>query len=201
MGGNLTICVPRKGILTSFRHLGDSFSSLLCMYLSLGSRVWVVAILSSSVFAFGQTQREQPTAACPAQPATLRAMHGCYRALLVFAPALDSPQLVEQFNQLKPNAVAMRSRKLLYVPIVPEGHNQPIPTTRVPTARLSEDELAAVHHRFKVEPGDFLVILIGEDGGQKLDSKTPVTMDQLDHLIDSMPMRQKETQQEAPPQQ
>ena len=171
------------------------------MYLSLGSRVWVRAILSSCVFAFGQTRREQPTAACPAQPATLRAMRDCYRALLVFAPALDNPQIVEQFNQLKPNAVDMRSRKLLYVPIVPEGHNQPIPTTRVPTARLSEDELAAMRHRFNVEAGDFLVILIGEDGGQKLSSKTPVTMDQLDHLIDSMPRRQKETQQEAPQQQ
>jgi hypothetical protein len=168
------------------------------MYLSLGSRVWVAAVFFSSVIAFGQTRREQPTAACPAQPATLRAMRDCYRALLVFAPALDSPQLVEQFNQLKPNAANMRSRKLLYVPIVPEGHNQPIPTTKVPTARLSEDELAAVHDRFKVEPGDFLVILIGEDGGQKLESKTPVTMDQLDHLIDSMPMRHKEMQQEAP---
>jgi bifunctional DNA-binding transcriptional regulator/antitoxin component of YhaV-PrlF toxin-antitoxin module len=71
----------------------------------------------------------------------------------------------------------------------------------VPTARLSEDELAAMRHRFNVEAGDFLVILIGEDGGQKLSSKTPVTMDQLDHLIDSMPRRQKETQQEAPQQQ
>jgi hypothetical protein len=83
---------------------------------------------------------------------------------------------------------------------VPEGHNQPIPSTRVPTARLSEDELAAMRHRFKVEDGDFLVVLIGEDGGQKLSSQTPVTMDRLNQLIDSMPMRQKETQQEAPPQ-
>jgi hypothetical protein len=170
------------------------------MYLSLGSRAWVLAVLSSCVFAFGQTRREQPTAACPAQPATLGAMRGCYRALLVFAPALDHPQMVDQFSQLKPNAVEMRSRKLLYVPIVPEGHNQPIPSTRVPTARLSEDELAAMRHRFKVEDGDFLVVLIGEDGGQKLSSQTPVTMDRLNQLIDSMPMRQKETQQEAPPQ-
>jgi hypothetical protein len=126
-------------------------------------------------------------------------MRGCYRALLVFAPALNSPQTVEQFNQLKGNVADMKRRDLLYVPIVPEGHNQPIPDTKVPTARLSEDELAAMRHRFKVEPGDFLVILIGKDGGEKLNSPTPVPMDRLQRLIDSMPMRKNEMQrQEAP---
>jgi Glu-tRNA(Gln) amidotransferase subunit E-like FAD-binding protein len=66
----------------------------------------------------------------------------------------------------------------------------------VPTARLSEDELAAMRHRFKVEPNDFLVILIGKDGQEKLDSRAPVTVDQLEKLIDSMPMRKREMQPE-----
>ena len=42
---------------------------------------------------------------------------------------------------------------------------------------------------FKVEPADFLVVLIGKDGGEKLNSPNPVTMDRLRRLIDSMPMR------------
>jgi hypothetical protein len=123
-------------------------------------------------------------------------MRDCYRPLLVFAPALDHPQLVEQFNQLKAHVPELKSRSVLYVPIVPEGHNQPIPGSRVPTARLSEDELAAMRHRFKVEPADFLVILVGKDGGVKLNSRTPVPMDQLEQLIDSMPMRKSEMQQQ-----
>ena len=48
-------------------------------------------------------------------------MRDCYRPLLVFAPALDDPQLVEEFNQLKAHATELKSRNVLYVPIVPGG--------------------------------------------------------------------------------
>ena len=144
----------------------------------------------------GQVPKDQPSADCPAQPNTLRAMLNCYRPLLVFAPALDTPQLAQQFNELKAHASELKTRSVLYVPIVPEGHNQPIPGSRVPTVRLSEDELAAMRHRFKVEPAEFLVILIGKDGGEKLNSRTPVTAAQLERLIDSMPMRKGEMQRD-----
>ena len=163
-------------------------------------RFSVFALLSSFSLAAmnGQVPKEQPSAECPAQPNTLRAMRGCYRPLLVFAPALDQPQLVEEFNQLKVHATELKIRNLLYVPIVPEGHNQPIPGSKVPTARLSEDELAAMRHRFKVEPAEFLVILIGKDGAEKLSSKTPIPVDELERVIDSMSMRKSEKQPEPP---
>jgi len=167
----------------------------------------VLLVLRSSVFALlsslclatmtgqtGQTRNPQPTAGCPEQPSTLRAMHNCYHPLLVFAPAMDDPQLVEQFNQLKAHAGELRSRDLLYVPIVPEGHNQPIPGSRIHTASLSEDELAAMRHHFKVEPAEFLVILIDKDGGEKLSSRTPVPVDRLKQLTDPIPIRRGEMQ-------
>ena len=168
------------------------------MHVSLAVRFSAFALLSVVPFAAmtGQTNGEQTGSPCPAHPKTLRAMRDCYRPLLVFAPALDNPQLVEQFNQLKAHAVEMKSRDLLYVPIVPEGHNQPIPGSRIPTASLSEDELAATRHRFKVEPDEFLVIFIGKDGQEKVHSRTPVSMDQLKPLIDSMPMRKGEMKQD-----
>lgn len=164
------------------------------MHLPLALRFSVFALSFAAMI--GQVPKEQPSAGCPPQPNTLRAMRECYRALLVFAPALDNPQLVQQFNELKAHATELKSRSVLYVPIVPEGHNQPIPGSKVPTVRLSEDELAAMRHRFKVEPAEFLVILIGKDGGEKLNSRTPVTMVQLERLIDSMPMRKSEMQPE-----
>ena len=168
------------------------------MQVSLALRFSVFAVLSSLPLATmtGQTRREQPSAGCPAQPSTLRAMRECYRPLLVFAPAMDDPQLVEQFSQLKDHALELRSRDLLYVPIVPEGHNQPVPRSRIHTASLSEDELAAMRHHFKVEPAEFLVILIGKDGEEKLSNKAPIPVDQLERLIDSMPMRKDEMRPE-----
>ena len=173
------------------------------MHVSSAWRFSVFAVLSSLCLATmtGQTRKEQPTAACPAQPATLRAMRNCYRALLVFGPAMTDPQMVAQFNQLKDHAVDLRSRDVLYVPVVPEGHNQPIPGSKLHTGSLSEDELAAVRLHYKVEPAEFLVILIGKDGGEKLNSQTPVPLDQLKQLIDSMPMRKRETQQSPQAQQ
>jgi hypothetical protein len=164
------------------------------MHLPLALRFSVFALSFAAMI--GQVPKEQPSAGCPPQPNTLRAMRNCYRALLVFAPALDNPQLVQQFNELKAHAPELKTRSVLYVPIVPEGHNQPIPGSRVPTVRLSEDELAAMRHRFKVEQADFLVILIGKDGAEKLNSPTPVTVVQLERLIDSMPMRKSEMQPE-----
>jgi Domain of unknown function (DUF4174) len=163
-------------------------------------RFSVFAVISAFSLAgmSGQTRSPQPSAGCPAQPNTLRAMRGCYRPLLVFAPSLDNPQLVQEFNQLKAHAIELKSRSVLYVPIVPEGHNQPIPGSKMPTARLSEDELAAMRHRFKVEPPDFLVILIGKDGEEKLSNTAPVPVDEMERLIDSMSMRKSEMRQEPP---
>lgn len=176
------------------------FWRLLCMLFPQALRFSVFAAISAFPLAamMGQTRSPQPSAGCPAQPNTLRAMRGCYRPLLVFAPSLDNPQLVEEFNQLKAHALEIKSRSVLYVPIVPEGHNQPIPGSKVPTARLSEDELAAMRHHFKVEPPDFLVILIGKDGEEKLSNKTPVPVDQIERLIDSMPNRKSEMRPEPP---
>src|SRR6202041_4115954 len=115
------------------------------MHLPAALRFSGFSLLSSVSFATmtGQAGNSQPTAACPAQPNTLRAMRNCYRPLLVFAPALDNPQLAEEFNQLKAHAAELKSRSLLYVPIVPEAHNQPIPGSTVPTATLSADKIPA----------------------------------------------------------
>ena len=189
--------------LQLFAHPICLFSTLFSMYLPpvVNSLVLASLLGISSTSMMGQALPEQdrghqPTDACPAQPHTLGAMRNCYRPLLVFAPAMDNPQLVQQFNQLKTQPDELKRRNMLYVPIVPEGHNQPVPSSKVPTARLSEDELAALRHRFNVEPEEFLVILIGKDGGQKLDSRTPVGIEQLKRLIDSMPMRKSEKKQE-----
>jgi hypothetical protein len=53
-----------------------------------------------------------------------------------------------------------------------------------------------MRHRFKVEPPDFLVILIGKDGEEKLSNKKPVPVDQIERLIDSMPMHKNEMKAE-----
>lgn len=50
----------------------------------------------------------------------------------------------------------------------------------------------ATMKRYKVTPGDFTVILLGKDGGEKLRQSQPLKLKDLYPLIDSMPMRQRE---------
>jgi hypothetical protein len=165
------------------------------MRISPAIRFCAFLLLPVTALTAQNQQREVPTAGCPPQPSTIRAMRNCYRPLLVFAPAMNDPQLLQEFSQLKSQAPDLKIRDIIYVPVVPEGHNQPIPKSALHTASLSEDELAAVRHHYNVEPNEFLVILLGKDGGEKLTSHTPVPVGQLKQIIDSMPMRKRETKQ------
>lgn len=47
--------------------------------------------------------------------------------------------------------------------------------------------------RYRVDDKEFLIILIGKDGSEKLRSDTVVSPDKLYALIDAMPMRREET--------
>ena len=50
---------------------------------------------------------------------------------------------------------------------------------------------------FTVDPGEFRVILVGKDGGVKLDRNDSVSVAELFALIDSMPMRRHEMSQDG----
>jgi hypothetical protein len=39
---------------------------------------------------------------------------------------------------------------------------------------------------------DFVVVLVGKDGGEKFRTKKPISVLKLDDLVDAMPMRRQE---------
>lgn len=49
-----------------------------------------------------------------------------------------------------------------------------------------------LRQRYDLPPGGFHVLLLGKDGGVKLRSDQPVALEDLNALIDTMPMRQRE---------
>ncbi len=57
----------------------------------------------------------------------------------------------------------------------------------------------ALRERFKVSRAAFAVILLGKDGGTKLNRNGPVTLDEIFGLIDSMPMRREEMRRKEKP--
>lgn len=133
----------------------------------------------------------QAQAGCPLHPATVAAMRDCYRPLIVFAPSARDPRVKQQQAILDSAAGGMRERKLLYLPVFTDSADFAAPLT-APFIVLPAAEQAALRKRFGSRPGDFAVVLLGEDGGAKLRSRAPVTPDRLNSLVDSMPMRQRE---------
>ncbi len=128
---------------------------------------------------------------CPARPQTLAQMRGCYRPLLVFAPTASDPRLARQRDALDHAADDMMDRNLLLVPI-PKAGSSPETPLDAPFVLLGAAEMAAARRRYGVLPASFRVLLLGEDGGVKLTSHTPVAVERLNSLVDSMPTRKLE---------
>ena len=130
---------------------------------------------------------------CPMRPKTLAEMRGCYRPLLVFAPSTADARLVTQRKALDAAADDMMDRNVLLIPIAATGAKFEAPLD-APYAMLDPAERAAARKHFGAAPGAFKVVLLGEDGGAKLQSSTPVAVERLNGLIDSMPTRKAEMQ-------
>lgn len=130
----------------------------------------------------------------PQERVALATLRHDYRPLLVFAA--DNEGLREQVKLLREYAHQMRERQVVMVPILMHEENDAtgwkgeLPEDRVVWLERAEEEVA--RKRFHVGADEFAVILLGKDGGEKLRSQNPVTMERLNKLIDGMPMRQKE---------
>lgn len=116
---------------------------------------------------------------------TLQQLKDQARPLLVFAPKPDDPRLEIQMRTLQEHASEAHERDVVMVAL---PYNTPSPTA----AQLSSDDALDARRRFGVAPGEFAVILLGKDGGSKLRSSKPISMQKLDDTIDAMPMRRDE---------
>jgi Domain of unknown function (DUF4174) len=130
----------------------------------------------------------QANSKCQVQPKTLAAMRRCYRPLLVFAPHADDVRLKKQGAILDAAADDMMDRFVMLTPVLADakGYQTPLDT---PYIVLSKNEIQAIRERFHVAEDRFLVLLLGEDGAEKLRSPAPVSADRLNALIDTMPDR------------
>ncbi len=125
-----------------------------------------------------------PVAAMSQAPTTLEAMRDRHRVLLVFSNG-DNQLAAAQLRVAAEHAAGFRERDLVLLGLA--GTNQ-----TAPTAMLSASEHSAARKRFHVKAGEFTVILLGRDGGEKLRAHTPISWDTLQSTIDAMPMRRDE---------
>ena len=92
-----------------------------------------------------------------------------HRKLLVFRSTHDARSYEQQMAELQAHAQDRKERDLLIV----EGDEK-------------------LRGSFHVPADEFAIVLIGKDGGEKLRRHTPLTVRELNAVIDAMPMRQQE---------
>ena len=110
--------------------------------------------------------------AMAAQAADLLAGHRWQDRVVLLLAAPDDPALAEQQRRLDDAAAAMAERDV--VVLVPD-----------------RDDATGLRQRFGLDDG-FAVLLLGKDGGVKLQARQPVAATELIALIDAMPMRRRE---------
>jgi hypothetical protein len=151
-------------------------------------RFLLVAFVLPCAAALGQASPK-----CQVQPKTLAAMRNCYRPLLVFSPSSSDPRLKRQSKILDEDADDMMDRFVMFTPILPstKGFSTPLDT---PYVVLSTEQMQSIRARFQIPAGDFVVLLLGEDGSEALRSTRPIESTQLNSVIDHMPSRKIEMQ-------
>lgn len=133
-----------------------------------------------------------------AQPQTIASLVDKSRILLLFAPSDTSPLFQRQLTLLAHHGPDLAERDLVLLPIL--GNAGPAASTNtlrdlhppVVSPTLSIQEQLTLRHRFHIAPGDFTILLLGKDGGEKLRQQIPITLEKLNATIDAMPMRRDE---------
>jgi hypothetical protein len=140
------------------------------------------------LFITSLTAAAQASPKCQVRPKTLAAMRHCYRPLLVFSPRADDPRLKKQAEVLDNDADDMMDRFVMLTPVLPsaKGYAAPLDT---PYVVLNTKEMQSIRERFHIPADSFLVLLLGEDGQEKLRSTRPVPATRLNGLIDATPER------------
>jgi hypothetical protein len=112
------------------------------------------------------------------------------RPLLVFTPSETDARFLNQVQALRADQPGLRERQV-QVLVYPENHPGTAWRKGLDAALWREPgDGAEVRQSYRVSPGEFAVILVGKDGGEKLRFHGTVTWDRLRGTIDAMPMRQ-----------
>jgi Domain of unknown function (DUF4174) len=122
-----------------------------------------------------------------------------FRPLLVFSPG-HTKAFCEQAKEIAAHEGELAERQVaVYFLLSHDAEGGALCVTPAVTGiQYREPPLRStgfddsLFRRYRVGPSQFTILLIGKDGGEKLRSLTPVTMETVTQLIDSMPMRQKE---------
>jgi hypothetical protein len=125
---------------------------------------------------------------CSAQDAhPLAQLQGTSRVLIVFAPDSNSANFKRQLQLIERHGYELTQRNTVVMPVslVSTANEDHFSGENLPLA--SSGEQADARNRFHVKPGEFLVVLLNQDGTEQIRSANPVDIHELIAKLDSMP--------------
>ena len=108
------------------------------------------------------------------------------RLLFLFASSEEEQAHLTLKKEIALQGKEIRDRDLLIFHVLEKGES------RLGTERLSSGQAFSLRKHLSVPPGQFMIILIGKDGGEKLRQDRLVELKEIFRIIDAMPMRQQE---------
>lgn len=118
------------------------------------------------------------------------------RPVILTADRLEEPRLLEQLAELQKHRDALEERDVRVLIVAGDSVQADALRERSPIQAASAAQ--AWRERVGVSRDDaFHASLIGLDGGVKRRSETPMSVESLSALIDTMPMRRTELHQQA----
>jgi hypothetical protein len=111
------------------------------------------------------------------------------RMLIVFAPDANSPDFKRQLELIQRHSFELSIRNTVVVPVSTASKfgEEKFSFENLPLFTPSEQ--AEARSRFHVQPGDFLVILLDQDGTVRIRSAAPVDIHEVTASLDSLPPR------------
>lgn len=103
------------------------------------------------------------------------------RLLLVFAPSENNAEYQQQMQLFQGQKANFAERNLLIIELLTEG-----------SSSVDAQEATKIRERFKVNPKEFRIVLVGKDGTAKRREQSPVSPQSIFETIDAMPMRRQE---------
>jgi hypothetical protein len=152
-------------------------------------RTILPAIIAVVAFSVGVSESEEGSAV------DLTRYRWENRLLLVFAPTHGEPSFEALHESVAARGPDIEDRDLVVFEVLEDG-----PSTR-DGETLNPAAARLLRERFDVPSGAFSVILVGKDGGVKLQRQDRTSLEEIFALIDTMPMRQREMRRENPPNQ
>jgi hypothetical protein len=108
------------------------------------------------------------------------------RLLFLFVPSENDPSYLSLKKEIDHQAKEVLDRDLLVAHVLEKGEG------RLGKMPLSSGQALSLRKYLSVPPGQFMVILIGKDGGEKFRQDRNVELKEILNIIDAMPMRRQE---------